>query len=219
MFGLLGPYLQLLPLRPLSTDAEMTAMPAVLSEGSMITEAHIDYLRRTRRIPLEERVETRVSGNERVPEPQDDERVVFGTHFPVSFGLPASRFMRQFLDFYELHMHHLGPNSVLYLAYFAMLCERFSAGSWRRTVRTRKSLCQTERTLTPTIMIGAGTNLPKAKEDEVEALTGAAAGGARPSGECCRDVTLKDWTDNDDDDDVCIVDVPPTTAEPPRRRR
>ncbi|KAE8784335.1 hypothetical protein D1007_42118 [Hordeum vulgare] len=114
---------------PPSTNAEMSAPPADSWEGSVITEAHIEYLRRTRRISLAERVEVRVLGDECVPEPRVGDCGVFGTHFIVGFGLPASRFMRQFLEFYGLQMHHLGPNSVLYFACFTTLCEGY-LGFW-----------------------------------------------------------------------------------------
>ncbi|KAE8801418.1 hypothetical protein D1007_22939 [Hordeum vulgare] len=60
---------------------------------------------------------------ERVPEPHTGERVVFGTHFIIGFGLRASLFLRQFLDFFGLQMHYLGPNSMMYLACCATLCE------------------------------------------------------------------------------------------------
>ena len=35
------------------------------------------------------------------------ERVVFLAHFDRGFGLPVSKFFRDFLDFYRLQPHHL----------------------------------------------------------------------------------------------------------------
>ncbi|KAE8821471.1 hypothetical protein D1007_00244 [Hordeum vulgare] len=104
---------------PPLTNAEMVAPPAGSWEVSMITEEHSDYLRRMHRIRLEERVEACVPG------PHPSERMVFGTHFNVDFGLLVSLFMRLFLEFFGLEMHHLGPKSVLYLACFTMLCEGY----------------------------------------------------------------------------------------------
>ncbi|KAE8813327.1 hypothetical protein D1007_09599 [Hordeum vulgare] len=40
-----------------------------------------------------------------------------------------ARVPRNILEFYGLQMHHLGPNLVLYLACFAMLCEWY-LGFW-----------------------------------------------------------------------------------------
>jgi hypothetical protein len=36
------------------------------------------------------------------PVPEDDERVVFWSHFLRGFGLPASNFLRSFFDFYQV---------------------------------------------------------------------------------------------------------------------
>ncbi|KAE8795934.1 hypothetical protein D1007_29125 [Hordeum vulgare] len=57
------------------------------------------------------------------------EHVVFGRHFNLGFGLPTSRFPLQFLEFYGLQIHHLGTNSILYLACLMMLCEGYF-GFW-----------------------------------------------------------------------------------------
>ncbi|KAE8792794.1 hypothetical protein D1007_32664 [Hordeum vulgare] len=65
-----------------------------------------------------------------MPETHVDERVVSGTHFVVGIGLPASRFLRQILDFFGLQMHHVGPNSVLYLTCLATLCEGVKEGQY-----------------------------------------------------------------------------------------
>ncbi|KAE8805077.1 hypothetical protein D1007_18921 [Hordeum vulgare] len=90
-----------------------------------MTNEHIAYLRRTQKVLPMERAKARAPDDERMTEPCADEHVVFGTHFLVGFGLPVSYFVRQFLEFYGLRMHHLGPNSVLYLACFATLCEAY----------------------------------------------------------------------------------------------
>ncbi|KAE8788202.1 hypothetical protein D1007_37805 [Hordeum vulgare] len=92
----------------------MAPVPAGSWERSIITEGHIEYLRRMREL-LSGEVATRAPGEERVREPDPDERVIFGTHFLVGFRLPGTSFLWHFLEFYGLHMHHLGVNSVLYL--------------------------------------------------------------------------------------------------------
>jgi hypothetical protein len=40
--------------------------------------------------------------SERIPAPEPEEAVVFYDHFPQGFALPASSFMRQFLDHFHL---------------------------------------------------------------------------------------------------------------------
>ncbi|KAE8798936.1 hypothetical protein D1007_25779 [Hordeum vulgare] len=107
----------------------MVGLPYGSWEGSVMTDEHLDDLQQKRKLPSTELVEARAPGGEHVSEPRAGEHVVFGTHFLVVFGLPESAFLWQFLEFYGLQIHHLGPNSVLYLACFAMLCEPY-LGSW-----------------------------------------------------------------------------------------
>ena len=59
------------------------------------------------------------------PVPQGDERVVFRSHFISGFGLPASGFLRSFLEFYHLQPHHITPNTVMLLAAFFTMCEGY----------------------------------------------------------------------------------------------
>ncbi|KAE8815784.1 retrotransposon ty3-gypsy subclass [Hordeum vulgare] len=103
----------------------MPDLPSGSWEGSLITQDHIDYLRRTRRLPAEDLVEARVPEGEASPQPRDGERMVFGAHFIIGFGLPVSAFFRNFLAFYGLQMHHLGVNFVLYISCFAALCDGY----------------------------------------------------------------------------------------------
>ncbi|KAE8769262.1 40S ribosomal protein S5-1 [Hordeum vulgare] len=103
-------------------------MPKLLAgswERSIVMEAHIEYLRQTQKLPSEADLEARAAGGEPAPEPRDGEHVVFGTHFLVGFGLPVSLFLRHFLDYYGLQMHHLGVNSVLFIACFVKLCKAY----------------------------------------------------------------------------------------------
>jgi hypothetical protein len=58
--------------------------------------------------------------------------VVFYSHFDRGFGLPASLFFRSFLEFFQLHPHHLGANAVMILSAFVTLCEGY-IGVWLTT--------------------------------------------------------------------------------------
>ncbi|KAE8785252.1 hypothetical protein D1007_41087 [Hordeum vulgare] len=100
----------------------MAVLPPGSWEGSIVMDAHIAYFRQTRKLPSAEHVEARAPGHDLALEPCDGKRMVFGMHFVVRFGLPASRFMRQFVDFFRLQMHRLGPNFVMYTACLATLC-------------------------------------------------------------------------------------------------
>ncbi|KAK1614834.1 hypothetical protein QYE76_020351 [Lolium multiflorum] len=91
--------------------------------GSNVTEFEIDWLYRSRRIP--EGVTCRIPGDELEPDPEPGEHVVFLAHFERGFGLPASPFFREFLDFYELQPHHLPGNAIFYLSCYATFMEAY----------------------------------------------------------------------------------------------
>ena len=90
-------------------------------------EDDIARLVRLRRIPSE--VITRAPGDEVAPDPQPGERVVFGAHFDRGLGLPASPFLRQFLDFFGLQPHHLPANAFVTLSCYVAFMEGY-AGLW-----------------------------------------------------------------------------------------
>ncbi|KAK1616640.1 hypothetical protein QYE76_022157 [Lolium multiflorum] len=92
-------------------------------KGSEVTQHEIDWLYRSRRIP--KGVSCRRPGDEIEPDPEDDEFVVFLAHFERGFGLPASDFFRQFLDFYKLQPHHLPGNAIFYLSCYATFMEAY----------------------------------------------------------------------------------------------
>ncbi|KAK1625832.1 hypothetical protein QYE76_000147 [Lolium multiflorum] len=92
-------------------------------KGSDVNQAEIDWLYRSRRIP--EEVMYRIPGEELEPAPEAGEVVVFAAHFERGFGLPASDFFREFLDFYKLQPHHLPGNVIFYLSSYASFMEGF----------------------------------------------------------------------------------------------
>ncbi|KAK1605603.1 hypothetical protein QYE76_029276 [Lolium multiflorum] len=92
-------------------------------KGSDVTQHEIDWLYRSRRIP--EGVSCRLPGDEIEPVLEPGEYVVFLAHFERGFGLPASDFFRQVLDFYQLQPHHLPGNAVFYLSCYATFMEAY----------------------------------------------------------------------------------------------
>ncbi|KAK1626901.1 hypothetical protein QYE76_001216 [Lolium multiflorum] len=92
-------------------------------KGSDLNQHEIDWLYRSRRIP--EGVSCRLPGNEIEPVLEPGEFVVFLAHFERGFGLPASDFFRQFLDFYQLQPHHLPGNAIFYLSCYATFMEAY----------------------------------------------------------------------------------------------
>jgi hypothetical protein len=55
--------------------------------------------------------------------------VVFHDYFPRGFAVPASDFLRQFMDQFHLQLHHIGANAMMTLAAFAALYEAY-LGIW-----------------------------------------------------------------------------------------
>jgi len=95
-------------------------------DGSNVHEDHIDFLRKTRRLPGKEHVRVRLAPVREIsPAPEEGERVIFRSHFLRGLVLPASAFFRSFLEFYQLQPHHLTPNTVVLLSAFVTLCEGF----------------------------------------------------------------------------------------------
>jgi hypothetical protein len=67
----------------------------------------------------------RIPGDEREPDVEPGEVVVFTAHFVRGLGLPASYFFQRFLNFYKLQPHHLPGNAVFYLSAFVSFMEGY----------------------------------------------------------------------------------------------
>ncbi|KAK1685581.1 hypothetical protein QYE76_046429 [Lolium multiflorum] len=106
-----------------SSGAEPSPITRGAWMGSNVTEFEIDWLYRSRRIP--EGVTCRIPGDEIEPDPKPGEHVVFLAHFERGFGLPASPFFWEFLDFYKLQPHHLPGNAIFYLSCYATFMEAY----------------------------------------------------------------------------------------------
>ena len=93
-------------------------------QGSVVTEAHIEWARKSRRIPPG--VECRIPpAGEISPSPRPREWVIFLSHLQHGFGLPASSFFRSFLETYKLQPHHLPPNALVFLSSYVALFEGY----------------------------------------------------------------------------------------------
>jgi hypothetical protein len=110
-------------------DAAPPALPKGSWEGSWVKEKQIELLRRGRVLPPADLMGCHPAGSEWVPAPGPGETVVFYHHFARGFALPASSFMRQFLDHFRLQSHHIGANAMMILSAFATLCEAY-LGIW-----------------------------------------------------------------------------------------
>ena len=69
-------------------------------DGSNVHKDHVEFLRKTRRLPGADKVEVRLApAKELTPEPREGERVVFRSHFLRGICLLVSAFFRSWLDF------------------------------------------------------------------------------------------------------------------------
>ena len=96
-------------------------------EGSDVTQAEIDWLIRTWRIPAG--VACRLPGPELVPDVQSGEYVVFVAHFERGFGLPVSEFMSNFLVKFRLQPHHISANTITTLSAYVSFSKGY-LGLW-----------------------------------------------------------------------------------------
>ena len=90
-------------------------------EGSDVVQDDLDWLLKTRRITAE--AICRLPGSELEPVLESGERVVFLAHFQRGFGLPASPFFRDFLNYFGLQPHHLLANAITSLSAFTSFME------------------------------------------------------------------------------------------------
>ena len=86
---------------------------------SSVDGAELRRLRSGMLIGRKEEVGTRVPGDDEIsPSPAANKSVVFSSHLARGLALPASPFLREFLNFYGLQLHHLGANSITLLSCF-----------------------------------------------------------------------------------------------------
>ncbi|KAM0924986.1 hypothetical protein ACQ4PT_004525 [Festuca glaucescens] len=105
------------------SGANQVAITRGAWKGSDVKQPEIDWLYNSRRLPAQ--VSCRIPRNEVEPAPEPGEYVVFSAHFERGFGLPASNFFREFLDFYQLQPHHLPGNAIFYLSCFVSFMEAY----------------------------------------------------------------------------------------------
>jgi hypothetical protein len=92
---------------------------------SVISEPDLLHLVETRVLSPKEMCSWRIWRGVTVPTEDTHEAVVFVPFLIRGLALPVSPFFRGLLDFYDLNVTHLNPNSILQVAIFVHLCEAF----------------------------------------------------------------------------------------------
>ena len=90
---------------------------------SRVTETQLNNLVLTGTLSSKKTIHWRVPGNECPPTPQEGEVVVFVDHLAWGFNPPGSTFYRDVLANFQLHPQDTGPNSVINICHFQVLCE------------------------------------------------------------------------------------------------
>ena len=60
-----------------------------------------------------------------LPAPENDERILFTTHVDRGLSFPPSEFFLEVLNYYQVQLHNLPPNSVLEICSFVALSEGY----------------------------------------------------------------------------------------------
>ena len=90
--------------------------------GSVSNEAALNRLVEDGVLPDRVTVGWRLAHGESFSTPRDDELVVFEDYFYHRFGVPIHPFLHGLIDYYEIHLCNLGPNSILHVfAYLGIL--------------------------------------------------------------------------------------------------
>ena len=94
-------------------------------EGSWIDELFLESLAARGLLPPRDQCEWRAAGEEIIPDPQLGEVVIFAEHVERGFKPPGSLFFRSLMQRLGLRLHDIGPNSMLQVSNFHVLCEDY----------------------------------------------------------------------------------------------
>jgi hypothetical protein len=101
-------YNTLIPSKPSHLDFEKSTV----SEADVPMMMKLGYFKETEKKLL------RFAGEETIPEPQDDEVVVFKSFFKARLWFPLYEMIGEVLNNYEIYLHQLTPNAIVRLSIF-----------------------------------------------------------------------------------------------------
>jgi hypothetical protein len=107
----------------------MAASPPHLFRSSITDESEIRKLVVNHFLPNHAILQWCPATGEDIPTPNMTKIVVFSSYFQCGFGLPTYDFLCGLLDYYQIELIHLKPNSILEIVVFAHLCEAFLGNS------------------------------------------------------------------------------------------
>ena len=93
--------------------------------GSVSNEAALNRLVEDGVLPDRVTAGWRLAHGESFLTPHGDELVVFEDYFYHGFGVPIHPFLCGLIDYYEISLCNLGPNSILHVSVFIHFCEAY----------------------------------------------------------------------------------------------
>jgi hypothetical protein len=100
-------------------------LPFAGNHMSIISESDLFHLVETGVLQPKQLCSWQIWRGVTVPTEDTDESVVYVPFLIRGLALPISPFFRGLLNFYDLNLTHLNPNSILQVAIFVHLCEAF----------------------------------------------------------------------------------------------
>jgi hypothetical protein len=100
-------------------------LPFAGNHMSIISKSDLLHLVEIRVLPPKELCSWQICRGVTVPTEDTHEYVVYVMFLIRGLALPISPFFRGLIDFYELNLTHLNPNSILQVSIFVHLCEAF----------------------------------------------------------------------------------------------
>jgi hypothetical protein len=100
-------------------------LPFTGNHMSVILESDLLHLVDVGVLPMKELCSWRICRGVTVPTEDTHESVIYVPFLIHGLALPVSPFFCDLLDFYELNLTHLNPNSILQVSIFVHLCEAY----------------------------------------------------------------------------------------------
>jgi hypothetical protein len=100
-------------------------LPFAGNHVSVVSESDLLHLVDVGILPLKELCSWRIYCGVTIPTEDTHESVVYVPFLIRGLALPISTFFRGLLDFYNLNLTHLNPNSILQISIFVRLCEAY----------------------------------------------------------------------------------------------
>jgi hypothetical protein len=87
-------------------------------EESTVSEADVSMMMKLGYFGETEKKLLHFAGEETIPEPKNDEVVVFKSFFKAGLWFPLHEMIGEALNNYEIYLHHLTPNAIVRLSIF-----------------------------------------------------------------------------------------------------